>query len=227
MGYGYFIYDLDGTVLDTSPGILATLRQTEEVLGIAPLPFETLLKFVGPPLIESFATYYGANQEQSKLMVDTYRGIYLKTGVTNAKIYDFMTEGLEFARKNGAKTAIATLKYEKMARLNLDTFGLSGYFDFVAGQREGEEISKARSIAECLKALNCTDKSKAVFIGDSRYDGIGAMEAGVDFVPLTYGFGFADPESLCGIPFVAKAAAPKNLFDFIVATCQKQEVLHV
>ncbi|MEG2073664.1 MAG: hypothetical protein RRY54_02740, partial [Angelakisella sp.] len=61
-------------------------------------------------------------------------------------------------------------------------------------------------------------KEQVVFFGDSPYDGVGAREAGVDFVALTYGFGFLEPNSLVGIPSVFCAAEPMELVDFVKQT---------
>ena len=66
-----------------------------------------------------------------------------------------------------------------------------------------------------MAELNWTDRSAVLMMGDSRYDGVGAMEAGVDFVPLTYGFGFTEPGSLDGLPTVFTAKQPKDLVRFV------------
>ena len=59
MAYRLFLFDLDGTLVDTSPGILEALRRMEQELGIAPLPQKTLEKFIGRTLDWSIETYYG------------------------------------------------------------------------------------------------------------------------------------------------------------------------
>ena len=75
--------------------------------------------------------------------------------------------------------------------------------------------SKARLIRQVMEELKWEDRSAAVMIGDSRYDGEGALEAGVDFVPLTYGFGFSEPGSLAGLPTVFTAHTPEELVKFV------------
>jgi len=66
-----------------------------------------------------------------------------------------------------------------------------------------------------MEQLRWTDPATAVMMGDSRYDGEGALEAGVDFVPLTYGFGFSEPGSLVGLPTVFTAEKPEDLVQFV------------
>ncbi len=215
MSYRYFLYDLDGTLVDTSPGILATLRRTEELVGVEHLPEEILKKFIGPPLADSFVRYHKADPELCEKMLTTYRSIYGDVGVQMARVYDGVVEGLRWIRARGGRAAVATLKHERMAIMTLEAFDLLREVDHLAAPNETKKPDKAAMVMECLEALGCQDKSQAVLFGDSRYDGVGAMEAGVDFVPLTYGFGFSEPGSLEGIPYVAVASQPLELLDFI------------
>lgn len=216
MSYRYFIYDLDGTLVDTSPGILSTLRETEKLVGVEPLPEETLKRFIGPPLEESFVMFHKADPQLCQKMLATYRERYVQGGgIRKARVYDGVVEGLNWIHDRGGKTAVATLKQERMAVLTLEAFGLLKEFDHLAGPGPNKKPNKAALVLECLEKLGCGDKGQAVLFGDSRYDGVGAMEAGIDFVPLTYGFGFADPGSLDGIPYVAKATEPRELLEFI------------
>ena len=76
MSYRLFIFDLDGTLVDTSPGIMGTVRHVEKTLGIPPIPDEELRRFIGPPLEDSFMRYHGAAPERAKEMVACYRERY-------------------------------------------------------------------------------------------------------------------------------------------------------
>ena len=215
MGYRYFIYDLDGTLMDTSPGIMDTLRATEKAVGLEPLPQETLRKFIGPPLADSFIRYHKADPELCARMLKVYRELYPQDGIRKARVYDGVVEGLHWIRSRGGKSAVATLKQEQMAVLTLEAYDLLKEFDHLAAPNDVKKPDKGALVLECLEALGCTDKSQAVLFGDSRYDGVGAMDAGVDFVPLTYGFGFSEPGSLEGISRVACAESPMELLEFI------------
>ena len=69
MRYRLFIFDLDGTLVDTSPGIMRTVRHVEETMGIPPISDSDLRKFIGPPLEDSFIRYHHATEEQAREMV--------------------------------------------------------------------------------------------------------------------------------------------------------------
>ncbi len=215
MRYRLFIFDLDGTLVDTSPGIMRTVRHVEEVMGVPPIPDSDLRRFIGPPLEDSFLRYHHATPEGAKEMVACYRERYGTIGVGEAAVYPGIPEILDAIEATpGAYAAVATLKHHTMAEKSLGRFGLTERFDAIAAGTD-EHPSKADLIRQVMADLRWEDAATAVMIGDSRYDGEGALEAGVDFVPLTYGFGFAEPESLLGLPTVFTAKKPEDLVEFV------------
>lgn len=215
MSYRLFIFDLDGTLVDTSPGIMGTVRYVEEALGVPPVSDEDLRKFIGPPLLDSFIKYHRASPELAQKMVTCYRQRYGETGVGQASVYPSIPEILDAIEKTpGAYAAVATLKHHTMAEKSLARFDLTHRFAAIADGSD-EYPSKAQLIRRVMKELGWEDRSTAVMIGDSRYDGEGALEAGVDFVPLTYGFGFSEPGSLDGLPTVFTAEKPEDLVKFV------------
>lgn len=215
MSYRLFIFDLDGTLVDTSPGIMRTVRHVEKVMGVEPIPDSDLRRFIGPPLEDSFRRYHHAGPEQARQMVACYRERYGTVGVGEAAVYPGIPEILDAIEAfPGARAAVATLKHHTMAEKSLARFDLTRRFDAVAAGTD-EHPSKADLIRQVMEELGWTDPAAAVMIGDSRYDGEGALEAGVDFVPLTYGFGFSEPGSLLGLPAVFTAEQPEDLVRFI------------
>ena len=215
MSYRLFIFDLDGTLVDTSPGIMATVRHVEKVMGMDPIPDSDLRKFIGPPLEDSFLRYHHAAPERAKEMVACYRERYGTVGVGEAAVYPGVLEILKAIRNApGAYAAVATLKHHTMAEKSLARFDLTRWFDAIAAGTD-EHPSNAKLIRQVMGDLHWTDPATAVMMGDSRYDGEGALEAGVDFVPLTYGFGFSEPGSLVGLPTVFTAEKPEDLVQFV------------
>lgn len=215
MRYRLFIFDLDGTLVDTSPGIMGTVRYVEKKLGVPPISDEDLRKFIGPPLLDSFLRYHRVTLEGAREMVACYREQYGKTGVGEASVYPGVPEILDAIQgTEGAYAAVATLKHHSMAEKSLARFDLTRRFAAIA-DGSSESPSKADLIRQVLRDLSWEDPATAVMIGDSRYDGEGALEAGVDFVPLTYGFGFSEPGSMDGLPTVFTAEKPEDLVRFV------------
>lgn len=217
MAYRLFLFDLDGTLIDTSPGILATLRRTEEVVGIPPLPQKTLEKFIGPPLEWSFVEYYGVDSDTAREWAAVYRRIYSEeNGVGNSRLYPYIPETLDHIARHGGKCAVTSLKMDRMVDLTLAVYDLAPRFDALVGRSDAYP-TKADTIRRAMELLGWEDPSTVVLMGDSRYDGEGAMEAGVAFVPLTYGFGFSEPGSMEGLNEVFVAHEPRDVYDFVRA----------
>lgn len=214
MSYRLFLFDLDGTLIDTSPGILDALRRTERALGISPLPPETLQKFIGPPLEWSFETYYEVDADTARRWSNVYRALYSEDGIRMSRVYPYIPETLELIRRRGGKSAVTSLKMDHMVDLTLGVYDMARQFDAIVGRSEAHP-TKADTIRRAMELLHWDDPSSAVLFGDSRYDGEGAEEAGVSFVPLTYGFGFSDPGSLEGLPSVAVANQPEDVLTFV------------
>lgn len=214
MRYQLYIFDLDGTLVDTSPGIMDSVRFVERTLGLAPVSRERLATFIGPPLEDSFARCYDPDPARVRQMVEVYRRRYREDGVGNGTIYPGIPDILDDIRAAGALSAVATLKHHTMAGLSLERFGLASRFDAIAA-RDDAHPSKADLIRRAMELLGQPDPTSVLMIGDSRYDGVGAAEAGVDFAALTYGFGFSEPGSLEGLPTVFTAHQPEELVGFI------------
>ena len=214
MSYRLFLFDLDGTLVDTSPGIMASVRHVEQRLGLSPLPEETLRRFIGPPLEDSFMKYYGADPAQARRMVDVYRERYGVTGFREGRVYPGILEALDAIEAAGCVAAVATLKHHEMAALSLKAFGLGHRFAAVAAGTD-QHPSKADLIRQAMGELGWEDPASAVILGDSRYDGVGALEAGVDFAAAAYGFGFGEPGSMDGLDPVFAAESPEALGEFI------------
>lgn len=213
--YKYFIFDLDGTLVDSSPSIYASIRHTEQQLGLTPVPQEQLHRFVGPPLAASFREFYGADDAQVGRMLQTYRAHYTQESYSLTSTYPGVPELLQQIRDSGCHAAVATLKNRVAAGPTMEHSGLGGYFDLIAALEDNSVKTKADLIGDCLDYYGHPPREQAVFFGDSPYDGVGAQESGVDFVALTYGFGFLEPGSLEGIPFVLKATDPLQLVEFV------------
>lgn len=214
MRYRLYIFDLDGTLVDTSPGIMDSVRYVERAMGLAPVTGEQLRTFIGPPLEDSFSRFYGSDPERVRKMVGLYRERYRECGVGNGAVYPGIPEILDRIAAAGAFSAVATLKHPSMTDLSLARFGLASRFSAIAA-RDDSCPDKAGLIRRVMELLHWTDPSSVLMIGDSRYDGIGAGEAGVDFAALTYGFGFSEPGSREGLPTVFTAHQPEELAAFI------------
>lgn len=187
--YKLVIFDMDGTIADTSPGIFNSIRYTEEKMGLPEITYEQMYSHVGPPMEESYNRNFGLTGEKLKQAVMYHKEYAIMQGFKELEFYDGVLSLVDELRKNGVKTAVATLKAHATIVKIFETFGISDKFDEVIGVNQDDPMTKAQLLEYCAEKLG-VDKSEAVLIGDSKYDAVGAMQAGIDFIAVTYGFGF-------------------------------------
>lgn len=188
--YGYFLFDLDGTITDPGVGITNSVMYALEKFNITEKDRSKLYKFIGPPLRESFSKYYGFSREDSEKAVEYYREYYREKGIFECELYGDVAQTLRKLKEAGKKVVLATSKPEMFARRILDYFEISEYFDFAAGSTlDGSRDKKADVIAYALKEAGCFDAKNALMIGDREHDIIGAKANGMDSVGVLYGYG--------------------------------------
>lgn len=202
MKYELIIFDLDGTLLDTSPGIFNSVRYAEKRMKLKAIPDEQLKRFVGPPPKDMYMEVYGLSEEDALSAAGFHREYGREKAIYEAAIYPNIKDVLIQLKKMGIKLAVATLKSQSIAERILDNFELIDLFDTIVGMDDRESLSKAQTI---IKAVSDTEtKGKAVMVGDSRYDLEGAKEAGVHFIGVLYGFGFTSDDVGSEVIFINK-----------------------
>jgi phosphoglycolate phosphatase len=189
------LFDLDGTIADSAPGITGTLSDTLQEMG-KPIPTPAqLLAFVGPPILDGFAAL-GLTDEESQTALDLYRKRYRERGAFDSEVFPGMEDVLRSIRESELPIALATSKPESQARRMLEHYGLVDLFAFVGGASEDETRSeKADVIAYVLRNLRRmgVDLSRPVMVGDRIHDVEGARANGVPTVFADWGYG-SDPE---------------------------------
>ena len=204
----YILLDLDGTVTDSSLGIINSVLYALKQVGIEETDRERLKGFIGPPLNESFMKYYGFSQKDSFDMVDKYREYYKETGIFENRVYEGIPEFLAAAKQAGCTVILATSKPEVFAKRILAHFDLDRYFDYCVGSLlNGERVNKAEVIRYAMELAGITDVSKAIMIGDREHDVIGAHKCGMQAIGVLFGFGDLDEMKACGADFIAETPA--------------------
>ena len=214
--YGTILFDLDGTLTDSAEGILTCVRYALREMGFDDPP--QMMRFVGPPLFESFETFCGMTHEQAVEAVRIYRVRYADKGLFENRPYEGVPEMLERLRAAGRRMAVATSKPEVFAVRILDKFGLSRYFETVGGAviggSDGERNEKREVIETVLGRMGVTDRSEVLMIGDRMHDIIGARQTGLDCMYALWGYGSAAEAREHRADFTA--ATPAECTDMIL-----------
>jgi len=187
--YDMVLFDLDGTLTDSEPGIVGAVKETLTRMNL-PIPeHDTLRKFIGPPLWYSFVNFCGMTDRQSEQAVEFYRETYNVKGAFLNFPYPGIPKFLDVLKSTGVPLAVATSKPDNIARPVLDYFKLSQYFTHISAPGDNERSSNKKELI--LSGLNACKVApeRAVMIGDTHFDAIGAREAGTNFIGVLYGFG--------------------------------------
>ncbi len=202
------LFDLDGTIVDSAPGITASLAYTFEQLGL-PVPSPTeLVAYVGPPILDSFRDLAGFTPQQSQEALEIYRQHYFESGVFDATVYPGVEGVLKAIHGSSLALSLATSKPEYPAKIILEHFGLLKYFDVITGASDDEvRSSKADVVAEALERLKAfgADLSRPVLVGDRSHDVEGAAMHRVPTIFVRWGYG--SPAEEVGTIGVADTAA--------------------
>lgn len=188
--YDIILFDLDGTLTDSKPGIVNSFNYALKSMGFEEQDAAALEKFVGPPLKYSFRTLCGFNDEQVAEAIRLYREYYVAKGMFENSVYPGIPELLEKLKSSGKTLAVATSKIMAHARQILEHFNLAHYFVVIAGSNPDDSRStKGEVLRYCLDELHISRKDGVVLVGDTKYDVIGAREVGIDCIGVLYGYG--------------------------------------
>lgn len=190
--FDYLLFDLDGTLTDSRPGIFNSIRFALNKYGINPED-QQLMPFLGPPLIDSFMEQFGFTKEQAVEATDLYRVYFNPTGMMENSVYPGVREALETLQSAGKHLLVATSKPETFARKILEHFGLTGYFELIAGAAMDETRTKKAQVLEYLLGQipgvsEVIEQGRMLMIGDRKYDVLGAKELGLPCLGVAYGY---------------------------------------
>jgi len=184
------IFDLDGTVVDSRPGILAGIRQMMARLG-HDLPADADLDWlIGPPIDEAFADLLAPfGDDRVALAVATYREHYSTTGIFDVRPYDGMPGLLDDLKARGRTLLVATSKLVPFARRVIDHLGLTGHFASIHGSEADGRFREKDDLLRHVIQSRGLDPAATVMVGDRAHDVQGAVANGLDVVAVTYGYG--------------------------------------
>lgn len=186
-----YIFDVDGTLLDSARDICGAIQQVLETTECAPVTFDYLKGYIGLHLDDLFHDIFpGCTPELADSLLQQYRGIYRARGHSMTRVFPGVAEAL--AGLGGRKTT-ATTKGTPMTRAVLEQFGLIGYFDHVQGT-DGFPSKPAPDVILTAAAALGARPEDCLMVGDSPADMEAGKRAGVKTCAVRYGYG--KPEEL-------------------------------
>ena len=184
------LFDLDGTLIDSSEGITKSTQYALAHYGIIENDLSKFYKFIGPPLVTSFKKYYDFPEEQAVEAVAVYRERYNKIGLFECSLYPGVRECIEKLKAQGYLIGMASSKPEVSCRRILEHFGILELFDDVVGATfDGRIDTKEEVLNEVMCRWSDVPKDEMCLIGDTMFDVEGANQVGIRTVAVTFGFG--------------------------------------
>lgn len=214
--YRYILFDLDGTLTDSREGIVHCVRETILGYGDHVPEEETLLRFIGPPLQDSFIRFCGYSAEKAAEAVERFRLIYEPVGQYENRPAPGMAEVMGRLKEQGRILALASSKPENLCVSICARFGFTPHLSALVGSPPHGDWEKEDVVREALRQLGVTDPSQTLMVGDRKFDVLGARACGVDCAGVEF-FGYAPPGELEEAGAVAVVKTPEELEAFILA----------
>ena len=195
------VFDLDGTLIDSSEGIYYSYLDAIKASGLSikPINFNNFRSKIGPPFeIMCKLIHNNLNEDNLRLLVSKFRYIYDFDGFKTYKIYNNIYQLIKYLHKSGHKLYILSNKREIPLK-EIIKKDFPDYFIKVWG-RNNKYFSKSKILKDLVKK---DTNGKFLFIGDTINDKKAAEEAGVEFIFVSYGYGMIEKDKeiiICSQP---------------------------
>lgn len=184
------IFDLDGTLIDSAPGSLASFEHAMATVGAEVPGGDLVTRIVGPPLNDTMHSL--GLGERAEAAIAAYRADYTRRGWAMSTLFEGIAELLADLSEAGVRLAVATSKPEPTARRILRHFGVADAFEVIAGAHmDGTGADKAEVLGRALAQFNPVP-DRVVMVGDRAHDVEGAAEHGIGTIVVGWGYGATD-----------------------------------
>lgn len=209
------LFDLDGTLTDSSEGITKCAQLALTHFGMPQYTTEQLKVFIGPPLQDTFPKF-GVPEDKVEEAISVFRSRYNTVGKFENRPFDGIEDMLKKLKSDGYHLFVATSKPERTAIEIMKHFQIDHYFDLICGASfDHSRETKSQVIAYLLEQV---DAHKSVMIGDTVYDVKGANHFEIPTIGVSWGFG--KNEDLIKEGAIMIAHSPDELYRDIKRSCQ-------
>ncbi len=191
--YKSLLFDLDGTITDSSEGIINSILYALDKMEVNIEDKTILKKFVGPPLMDSYKKYFGFSDDEAELGLKLFREYFSVKGIFENRLFEGIDNLLYELCNSGYELLLATSKPTHFAEQVLEYFNIKKYFSYVSACPIDEiNTTKTDIIHNALKHTSTDNKSEILMIGDTTFDINGAKICGIDSLGVLYGTDNAD-----------------------------------
>ena len=185
--YDAILFDVDGTLIDSAPGILNTLEAVFRDMGVD-VTNVNLRRYIGPPLRKSFAEHF-SDPAKIEEATERYRVIYHEKGSHEGGVYPGVPEMLRRLKDAGFTLCTATCKPTEVVTPILEEQGIAGYFAFIGGASMDESRDTKTDVIRYVLSQPALQGKRVLMVGDRSDDLQGAANCGLDAAGVLYGYG--------------------------------------
>ena len=186
------LFDFDGTLINTWPGIEATLRASLEALNIPIRDGAITRSLVGMPLARVFEKLQGDDPSGAEMVTQKYRELFPTVGMSSAEPFGGVIEMLEKLKGRDKGIFLVTARNELITKQMMDEHSLTGFFTWVRGEREGEMPDGKEHMVEEVLLKYSLAREDCIMVGDRSYDIEAALANRIQAIGVTYGYGTRD-----------------------------------
>lgn len=217
------IFDLDGTLTESGPGVMKSVAYAFEKMNIEAPDEVGLRSFVGPPMVVHLQENYGMSEEDAKTTTEIFRERYNKIGIDENSLYDGIERLLKKLKEDGHVLSVATSKPQKVAKIVLEQFNIDGYFSYWQGAVNDTGRADKMDIVEgAIDGNGFENKKDMVFlVGDRKYDAMGASLCKIGFYGA--GWGYAPEGELESFSPLGIAKTPDELYAMMTENFKEED----
>ena len=186
-GYDAVLFDVDGTLIDSAPGIFHTLEQTFRVMGVD-ISGKNLNRYLGPPLRRTFSEYF-SSEEQIERATALYRQLYAQVGSRECALYPGVAEMLARLQAAGVRLYTAPSKPGGVVTPMLARLQIAGRFTYIGGASFDRTRDTKTAVMQDVLARPELQGARVLMAGDRRDDLEGAADCGIPAAGVLYGYG--------------------------------------
>ncbi|PYS50363.1 MAG: HAD family hydrolase [Acidobacteria bacterium] len=200
------LFDLDGTLTDSSEGIVRCLQYALEKLSLeCPTPAE-LHAHIGPPVRNALGLIMKTDDDDLiEEALRLYRVRFSETGIYENRVYEGIPETLSALSASSRRLFVATSKPLVFTERILNHFQLTDYFDAIFGSELSGKLDNKVELIRHVLSSTALAPDETLMIGDRMYDIIGARENGCLSIGVTYGFGSEEELRGAGANLICKS----------------------
>lgn len=185
--YDAILFDVDGTLIDSAPGIINTLEEVFQKMGVDTTGVN-LRRYLGPPLRKTFGEHF-SDPAKIEEATDLYRVSYHEKGSHEGDPYPGVPEMLRRLKDAGLTLCTATSKPTEVVTPILEEHGLAPFFDFIGGASMDESRDTKTDVVRHVLAQPQLAGKHVLMVGDRNDDMRGAADCGLDAGAVLYGYG--------------------------------------